>query len=91
MINSERHSLNLRALAGLAETARRLRDARYDVIVVSSGAVCAGCQCLGLVSKPSDVPKRQALASVGQVHLMRYYEDLFKAAGLVGVLPAVLP
>lgn len=27
--------------------------------------------------------QKQALAAVGQVHLMRYYEDFFNAVGLV--------
>jgi glutamate 5-kinase len=44
--------------------------------------VGAGCQKLGLKSRPDDVSARQALAAVGQVHLMRFYEDLFSAVGL---------
>ena len=42
----------------------------------------AGCQKLGLKKRPDDVSQRQALAAVGQVHLMRFYEDLFSAVGL---------
>lgn len=82
LINSEYSSLNLSALAGLAENVRTLRDNGCDVVLISSGAVGVGCQRLGLEKKPKDLSKRQALAAVGQVHLMRYYEDLFSAVGL---------
>lgn len=53
------------------------------MILVSSGAVGVGCQRLGIVNRPSELAKKQALAAVGQVHLMRYYDDLFSACGLV--------
>jgi glutamate 5-kinase len=56
------------------------------VILVSSGAIGVGCQRLGLAVKPSRIAQKQALAAVGQVHLMRYYEDFFQALGLVGLL-----
>ena len=38
---------------------------------------------MGLTTKPFQLAKRQALAAVGQVHLMKYYEDFFSALGLV--------
>ena len=41
-----------------------------------------GCQRLGLSTRPSELAKKQALAAVGQVHLMRYYDDLFSACNL---------
>ena len=51
-------------------------------MLVSSGAVGVGCQRLGLAAKPPRLAQRQALAAVGQVHLMRHYADLFAALGL---------
>ena len=54
------------------------------VVLVSSGAVGVGAQRLGLSSRPSKLPQKQALAAVGQVHLMRFYDDFFSALGLVG-------
>ncbi len=54
------------------------------MILVSSGAVGVGCQRLGLTERPTVLAQKQALAAVGQVHLMRFYEDLFHALGLVG-------
>jgi glutamate 5-kinase len=64
--------------------------AGYDVVLVSSGAVGVGCQRMNLVTRPTEIAKKQALAAVGQVHLMRYYEDLFSACGLVSDLSSSL-
>lgn len=47
------------------------------VTLVSSGAISAGMGVLDLDSKPSELNKKQALAAIGQAHLMQIYEDLF--------------
>lgn len=82
LIRPEKHTLNLSSLAGIVEVIRSLRDEGYNVVLVSSGAVGIGCQRLGLNVRPTDVSKKQALAAVGQVHLMRFYEDMFSAMGM---------
>jgi glutamate 5-kinase len=82
LIRPEKHTLNLSSLAGIVEVIRSLRDEGYNVVLVSSGAVGIGCQRLGLNVRPTEVSKKQALAAVGQVHLMRFYEDLFSAMGM---------
>ena len=45
----------------------------------SSGAVGVGCQRLNVKTRPSDHAELQALAAVGQPHLMAHYETLFSA------------
>jgi len=82
LIRPEQNSLNLSSLAGIVGLVRDLRQEGYRVVLVSSGAVGAGVQRLGLPCKPSVLAKKQALAAVGQVHLMRYYEDFFSAYGI---------
>ncbi len=57
--------------------------AGHHVILVSSGAVGVGCQRLGLTTRPTQLARKQALAAVGQVHLMRFYEDFLSSLGLV--------
>src|SRR5690606_33383318 len=51
-----------------------LRSAGYEVILVTSGAIATGMRRLGLSSRPTDLPMLQALAAVGQAHLMTLYE-----------------
>lgn len=55
----------------------------HSVVIVTSGAVGVGCQKLGLAKRPDGLAAKQALAAVGQVHLMRFYTDLFAALGIV--------
>ena len=55
------------------------------VILVSSGAVGAGIGILGLSSRPTEHPKLQAIAAIGQGKLMETYE---KALAKHGAYPA---
>ncbi|KAI7845040.1 hypothetical protein COHA_001406 [Chlorella ohadii] len=82
LIRAEQGSLNLSSLASIVETARDLKAQGFNVIIVSSGAVGVGCQRLRLCTRPDNLAQKQALAAVGQVHLMRYYDDLFTALDL---------
>ena len=51
-------------------------------MLVSSGAVGAGAARLGLSARPTDLAAKQALAAIGQVHLMRHYDDFLSALRL---------
>ena len=66
----------------MCETVSRLHKRGLNVVIVSSGAVGAGMFKMGFDEKPKEVAKKQALAAVGQVHLMRHYEDIFSTIGL---------
>jgi len=59
----------------------RLMEAGCEVLLVSSGAIAAGRERLGVPSVPSAILPRQMLAAVGQPRLMALYEQLF---GLYG-------
>ena len=70
--NSE---LATKRLENLVEFIAQLKK-RYEVILVSSGAVAAGYTSLQLDKKI--IANRQALASIGQPLLMKHYKDNFK-------------
>jgi glutamate 5-kinase len=59
-----------------------LRDAGREVIFVSSGAVAAGVEALGLKSRPSDVNDIQMCAAVGQARYITEYERMFMEKGV---------
>ncbi len=62
-----------------------LREQQMTAVLVTSGAVGAGIGSLGLSQYPRLIPDRQAVASVGQVGLMRMWEQAFaKHAWQVG-------
>ncbi|AKK03775.1 glutamate 5-kinase [Corynebacterium epidermidicanis] len=54
-----------------------------DIIVVSSGAIAAGMAPLGLATRPTDLPTKQAAASVGQVYLAHQWGVSFARYGRV--------
>ncbi len=49
----------------------------YEIIIVSSGAIGSGLAKLGLKERPSDYKQLQALAAVGQIYLMKIYQEEF--------------
>jgi glutamate 5-kinase len=64
-----------------AETAALFKDG-VEAIIVTSGAISAGLEYLGIPSRPREISVLQAAAAVGQVELMRKYGDIFAAYGL---------
>ena len=57
-------------------------NSEYEFIIVSSGAIAAAKQFVKLDNQDKDVFVKQALASIGQPHLMRIYNENFKDLGL---------
>ena len=70
------------ALRRLVSQLCRLRKDGHEVIFVSSGAVAAGVEAMGLKSRPSDVNDVQMCAAVGQARFIYEYERLFAAHGI---------
>lgn len=68
-------------LASLRDQAMRLREGGDRVVLVSSGAIAAGIEALGLSARPSDMPTLQASAAIGQVRLVDAYRKLFNERG----------
>jgi glutamate 5-kinase len=59
-----------------------LRSSGCEVVFVSSGAVAAGVEALGLPSRPTDTNDVQMCAAVGQARFICEYERLFAAHGV---------
>ena len=69
--------LNIRRVAQLCQVISDIKNAGHEVILVSSGAIGMGVGKLGLLSRPKDIPGKQAAAAVGQCELMYIYDKLF--------------
>ncbi|MGI5869873.1 MAG: glutamate 5-kinase [Kiritimatiellia bacterium] len=54
-----------------------MRRDGYEIVVVSSGAIAAGMEALGIAKRPELVPDLQMCAAVGQGRLMATYSELF--------------
>lgn len=68
---------DMRPLKSLVAQVAELHRTGYEVLIVSSGAVGAGVEALGMKERPKTVPDLQMCAAVGQARLMAHYEDLF--------------
>lgn len=64
-------------LAALADAIESRMKAGSDVVIVSSGAIAAGIEPLGLTRRPTDLATKQAAASVGQVALVNAWSAAF--------------
>lgn len=54
----------------------------YEFIIVSSGAIAAARQFVKLEHNGEEINVKQALASIGQPHLMRIFQENFRELGL---------
>ena len=70
-------------IGALADQAAELARAGWRLVVVSSGAIACGYPVLGFSAKPTDMPTKQACASVGQCVLSAVYDEEFRARGLL--------
>lgn len=69
--------LDREQVANLARQLVKLVEFGKRVVLVSSGAVASGVGRLGLASRPTDLATLQAVAAIGQTHLIQVYEQTF--------------
>jgi glutamate 5-kinase len=74
---TEDHGLNLKAIRSISRQICRLIDGGIEIILISSGAMASGIRKVGLDKRPDEIPKRQAIAAVGQAGLIMEYEKAF--------------
>ncbi|MGD0959641.1 MAG: glutamate 5-kinase, partial [Methylomonas sp.] len=75
--------LNRPAIAGWVAQMAELKRQGVDVVLVSSGSVAEGMSRLKLKSRPKTLHELQAAASIGQMGLVRSFEDEFKLHDLL--------
>jgi len=75
--------LDRQFLAKIARQFAAIVKAGWQPVLVTSGAVAGGVARLGLKERPPGLPERQALAAIGQIGLVKLWEDAFAAVGLV--------
>ncbi|MBI5078774.1 glutamate 5-kinase [Candidatus Saganbacteria bacterium] len=80
-LTGEKGKLDLSAFKRLTAEIAEIIQQKKKVIIVTSGAVAAGAERLGL-GKPKTIPEKQAAAAVGQSILMRQYEKFLEEHGI---------
>lgn len=69
--------INLQRMEKLVRVLADLHNSGKEVILVTSGAVAMGVGMIGMDKKPDELVKKQALAAIGQVGLIRLYQKFF--------------
>ena len=82
LAHADTGKLNLYRIEHLIREIADLHNAGKEIIFVSSGAIAAGMNKLGIKVKPQTIPENQALAAIGQGVLMHIYEKFFAEYGL---------
>jgi len=72
---------DIRCMRSLIRDLARLQHSGHEVVVVTSGAIGAGTEALGMKRRPTKLPDLQMAAAVGQTRLMSRYDELFSSVG----------
>ncbi len=77
MLTYDNGKINLQRMEKLVRVLADLHNSGKEVILVSSGAVGMGVGMMGFDDKPTELVKKQAMAAIGQVGLIRLYQKFF--------------
>ncbi|MDD2219469.1 MAG: glutamate 5-kinase [Desulfoplanes sp.] len=72
------NGLDLRVVNRLADQMAGLHDKGIDFVLVTSGAVAAGCQVMRSCHTRKDLAYKQATSAIGQSRLMHFYDEAFE-------------
>ena len=75
-------SLDTTRVSAIVDQIVTLREAGYETVLVTSGAVACGRSLIREDRKLSDVQQRQLYSAIGQVRLMDLYYRLFQNYGI---------
>lgn len=75
LVDSGSHKIRREWLDALADDVAAARKRGTEVVIVTSGAVAAGREHLGLVGRPLKLEEKQAAAATGQIRLAHAYQE----------------
>ncbi|WP_194766734.1 glutamate 5-kinase [Tamlana sp. I1] len=81
-LTKETDNISRGKIEDIASQIAQLQDT-CEFIIVSSGAIAVAKQFVKLESQREELFVKQALASIGQPHLIRIYQEIFREYGLL--------
>jgi len=82
VLTKETDQISRGKIEDIARQIAYLKD-KYEFVIVSSGAIVVAKQFVNLESNGKKIKVKQALASIGQPHLMRIFQENFRELGLL--------
>jgi glutamate 5-kinase len=83
IITNDGNGIDEACLIGLIGQIAKLANDGKEIIIVSSGAIAAGLKILEITKRPRELSELQAAAAVGQMGLLKIYEQLFSECNLI--------
>lgn len=77
LMHEQTGRLDLLKIEKLVRILIDIKNSGKDVVLVSSGAIAVGRAVIGLNDRPTELPVKQACASIGQAKLMMVYQKMF--------------
>lgn len=74
---NEKYFIQKSMLNHIAMVLSNIRNSESDVILVTAGAIASGIEQTGLNKYPVALSDKQALAAIGQVELIKRYQNIF--------------
>ena len=81
-LTDEKGMLDRAYLSSLVGQVADVKARGMDELLVTSGAIRAGIERMGLAERPQTMPEKQAAAAVGQSLLMQVYSEIFGQYGI---------
>ena len=81
-LTKETNQISRGKIEDIGRQISQLKDS-HDFIIVSSGAIAVAKQFVQLESNGKEINVKQALAAIGQPHLMRIFQENFRELGLL--------
>ena len=82
LLSDERGKIKEDFFVKLGSQLNSIKENVSDISIVSSGSIAYGKARMGIVGNNITIPQKQALASIGQSHLIRNYEKYLEKIGL---------
>lgn len=82
VLTTPKGKLDITRLSALVDQIAWLKEHRYEVVLVSSGAVACGRSELKVEYALDSVEQRQLFSAMGQVKLVNHYYELFREYGI---------
>ena len=77
-IVDDKGSFKKKWLLSLIQDIKKLRENKKEIVIVSSGSIALGQSYLKIKNKKVKLEMSQAVASVGQIHLINEFQKLFE-------------
>lgn len=81
-LTKETNQISRGKIEDIGRQISELKD-QYEFVIVSSGAIAVARQFVQLESRGKEINVKQALAAIGQPHLMRIFQENFRELGLL--------